>query len=304
MGSCLVDNAGGGELLRLWIFNVTKAQKEVLLLAGSQLKMKLHSANRRPAVSNAAGAAAGKNGLRPGRAAVDAQEGVTCGVKACDLPVVPQDRVVIPALPVLSFMVDGAALHLHLTDGVIALEVGGIVHGVPQAELHIWKHVYCPGLCAVVFHRDSLKQAMVAPGYQKFLPGRDSVFSALNDAVSHAVTAGVAVQLCLGRLPADVPDGPAVPNVYMIAVCVQGTGVIAVTGQTAESGILIKGISACGIRQNGKKLLTAQVVDPRQGRAGSGDHIFFLRVIKISELHRRPPKQTFTKTISKTFILF
>jgi hypothetical protein len=42
---------------------------------------------------------------------------------------------VVATLPVLRLVIDDAVVHLDLADREVALEVGGIVAGVPQAEL-------------------------------------------------------------------------------------------------------------------------------------------------------------------------
>ena len=58
VGFRLVDDPGGDEFCFLGIFNIAKAQNQLLFLAGGQLQVKLHGAHRCPAVGVGAGAAA------------------------------------------------------------------------------------------------------------------------------------------------------------------------------------------------------------------------------------------------------
>ena len=88
-----------------------------------------------------------------GGAAVYAAEGVAGGVEAGDRGVGPEHCVVVAALAVLGLVVDGAAHDLHFAGGEVALEVGAVVHGVPQAELHVAEHIQRAGGAGLVFQR-------------------------------------------------------------------------------------------------------------------------------------------------------
>ena len=46
----------------------------------------------------------------------------------------------VAALAVFSLVVDGAALNFHFTGGEIALEIRGVIYGVPQTEFQITEH--------------------------------------------------------------------------------------------------------------------------------------------------------------------
>ena len=58
--------------------------------------------------------------------------------------------------------------------------------------------------------------------------------------IAQAVAALIAVQLCLGGLPAGVPDGIAVLDIEIVAVAVQRHGIVAVTGQAEQLGVFYK----------------------------------------------------------------
>ena len=76
-------------------------------------------------------------------------------------------------------MIDGTFHHFHLAGGKVALEIGAVVHGIPQAELHIAEHVQRAGGSGLVFQRQPVDLTGIAPGHKKFLSGRNAVFFAL-----------------------------------------------------------------------------------------------------------------------------
>ena len=304
VGLFLVDDAGSAPFGVLRIFNVAQAQQQGLGCAGGQRQRELHGAYRRPAVSHAAGAGTVFHRLGHGRRAIHAYKGVAAGVKALVRAVCPQHGVVIPALAVLGLVIDGVGLQLHLANGEIALKIGAVVHGVPQAELRIGKQRHCAGRITLVGDGQPGQQAVVALGHQHFLTDGYAVFGAAEDRIAQSVAALILVQLRLRGLPAGVPDGVAVLDVYMKAVAVQRAVVIAVAGQTAETGIPVEGVTAGCVGHQRKKVLAAQVIDPRQRCAGCLDHIFAFCVVEVAKAHknvsfrsRRGAGADITKTI-------
>lgn len=74
-------------------------------------------------------------------------------------------------------------------------------------------------------------------------------------AVAKAVPAFVGVQLCLGGLPARIPDACAVFDIKILSVIVIGYIVVTITGQAEKLGVLIEGITSAGIGIRVKKSL-------------------------------------------------
>ena len=206
IGPGLVDNAGGRELLLLGILNIAQPQENAPALAGGQLQVKFHGTHRSPAVGQGAGAFAVFHGLGHLGTAVDANKGIPGGIKAVEGDVGPQEGVVVPALPVFGLVIDGPVRYLHLAGGEIPLEVGGVVHGVPQAEFHVGEDGDFLGSISFVLHRQPQQQAVVPLGHQHLLGGGNGAQFPLNGGVAQAVAAGVAGKLGLGGLPAGVPD--------------------------------------------------------------------------------------------------
>ena len=197
--------------------------------------------------------------------------------------------VVVPALPVFGLVIDGVFHHFYFTGGKVALEIGAVVHGVPEAELHIAEYIQGAGGVGPVGQGQTVDLAGVAPGHEKLLPGGDAVLLAIQQGIAQTVAAGVDIQLGLGGLPARVPDDSAVVDVDAVAVHVQGRIVVAVAGDPAQPGVPVKAVSAAGVGHQTEEILTAEVVDPRQRGTGRVDHIFPARIIKMSESHSLVP---------------
>ena len=227
----------------------------------------------------------GADGLRVCRAAVYTAEGIPGSIKAVYRAVCPEHGVVVAAFAVLGLVVDNAALYLHFAGGVVALEVGAVVHSVPQAELHIAEQVQLLDGSAAVAHRHAVQLTGIALGDEQLLPGGHTVLFALQNGVAQTVAAAVTVQRGLGGLPARVPHGVAVLDVDAVTVHVQRRVIVTVAGQAAHPGIPVKAVTARRVGDQTEEVLAAKVVDPWQGCLRGGDDIFFILVIKISELH-------------------
>ena len=93
----------------------------------------------------------------------------------------------VPALAVFGFVVDGVRLELDLADGEVSLEIGAVVHRVPEAELQIREHIERLFRGSFVFQRQPDEQAVVALRDQQRLCGRNTIFLPLDHAVAEAV---------------------------------------------------------------------------------------------------------------------
>ncbi len=112
----------------------------------------------------------------------------------------------IAALAIFRFMVDDPVHNFHFTNGVIPLEVGGIVLRIPQAELDRRKYGQVCRLIALVgegqfpdlqvfTERDEVTGASLDPGQFR-----------ADDGVPHSVTALVLIQRTAGRHPGRRPE--------------------------------------------------------------------------------------------------
>ena len=191
----------------------------------------------------------------------------------------------VPPLPVFRFVVDRVRLDLHLADGEIPLEIGAVVHCVPEAKLNIREDVQRLFCACFIFQRQPDEQAVFALGDKQRLGSENAVFPALNHAVAKAVAAGIAIQLRFCGLPARVPDCAAVFDIETEPLLIGRAVVVAVAGETAQTRVPVEAVTACRVGQKGEEILAAEIVDPRKGRACVGDHVFPLLVVEMAEMH-------------------
>ncbi len=293
LGARLVDDAGGCPFFLCGILDVAKAKDQRAALARCERKIKLLRGNGLPAVGDASGAAGAEDGLRPGGAAVHAHESVPRGVEAVGLPVRPEDSVVIAPLTIFCLVIDRRTHDLHLAGGIVALEVGAVVHGVPEAEFHVGEKAQLFFFGALIANADAHEQAVVPLRDEELLADCHAVLCPFDHGIAQAVAAKVRIQLLLHRLPARIPDRPVVLYIDMKAFGIQGTVVVTIARKTAKPCVAEKGVAPRGIGAERKKGFAAQVVDPGQGRARRGDHVLPARIVKISELHACLLKKTF-----------
>ena len=283
----LVDHAGGGPLLRLGHLHIAQDEVELLLLTSFQVHLQLMGGHGLPAGGDGVAHLAGHDALRVFKAVVQPQEGFHVGVEAVHGGVDGIEGVVIAALAVLGFVVDDAALHLHLAGGEVALEIQHIVLGVPQAELHKGGENHVLGGVGFVPQGDLMHLGVHAQGHEGQLAGAQAVLFAGDDGVAHAVAAGVFVQLGLDGLPARVPHGVAVLDVEVAAAVVHGLVVVAVAGHAAQPGVAVEAVAARGVADDAKEILAAQIVDPGVGRSWRVNDIFTGLVVKMAVFHCR-----------------
>ena len=138
-------------------------------------------------------------------------------------------------------------MDLYFAGREVTLEVGHIVHCVPQTEFHIGKYlkflwgirVICQGKLVDltgVTHRDEISQ----------LRGQ-TILAASKLGVSHTVTALVGIKLCLGWHPARIPDGVSFFNIVVMTVAIVRYIVVTITGQAEKLRILLEAVSTTGV---------------------------------------------------------
>ena len=91
----------------------------------------------------------------------------------------------------------------------------------------------------------------------------DTLGFTLDNGVTHTVTAFIAVKLSLYGRPAGVPYVAAVVDVEITSAHINGNVVVAITGNAAESCVLIEAVTARCIGAKGEESLCSEVVYPR-----------------------------------------
>ena len=119
------------------VLGVAEEENDVAPLPRAELEFDVVRAARRPPVGDRLGRPAPLDHHRPVPTAVRAEEGLALGVEAGERRGAGEVGEVVAALPVFGRVVDDAFVghHLDLADREVALEVGGVVQGVPETEL-------------------------------------------------------------------------------------------------------------------------------------------------------------------------
>jgi hypothetical protein len=96
------------------------------------------------------------------------------------------------------------------------------------------------------------------------------------------MTALIEVERRLTGFPSRIPDGVAILDVEVAAAIVHRHVVVAITGDTAELGVLVKTVSACCIGDERKEILIAQIIDPGPRSLRVSNNILSMLVIEVS----------------------
>src|ERR1019366_895695 len=108
-----------------------------------------------------------------------------------------------------------------------------------------------------------------------------------DDGVTHAVTAGVLLQIATSGHPGRGPVVAilVIEKIFVAPAVIEGHIVIAGPGDAAQARIAIKGISAGGIGDDAVVCLAAQIVDPWQGWIRPSYNVLPVLIVKITVFH-------------------
>src|SRR5450759_41066 len=104
---------------------------------------------------------------------------------------------------------------------------------------------------------------------------------------AEAMSAGVVLQLALGRLPAGAPEvaRDVVAEVDVPAAQIERRVVVPIARQPAEPGVAVERVPARRVRDDPEVLLAAEVVDPRKRSVGMRDDVLAPRVVEVPVAH-------------------
>ncbi len=122
------------------IFVVAEDEDDFLRLAGFQIHFDVVRAVRRPAVRDGVEGFAVFHRRRVVPTAIGAEKRVALRVETGEFLRAGEIREMVAPLAILGLVVDDAVHDLNLAGAEIALEVGGVVLGIPKAELDAGKN--------------------------------------------------------------------------------------------------------------------------------------------------------------------
>ena len=148
----MVWESGGSNFWSTGIFVIAEDKDDFLRFAGFQVHLDVVRAVRRPAVRDRVEGFAPLHRRRVVPAAVGAEERVALRVEAGEFFRAGEIREVVAALAILGLVVDDAVDDFDLAGAEIALEIGGVVLRIPQAELDAGKNGELRRLLAAIGH--------------------------------------------------------------------------------------------------------------------------------------------------------
>ncbi len=269
------------------VLRVAHGEDDLVRLIWCQLQAHVMAADGLPAMGHRVRRRALFHDGRSVPAAVGSQEGIALGVEPGQRLRTCEPGEVVAAFAVLGLVVDDVVFDLHLADRVVALEVGGIVQGVPEVPFDRAEERQPRGCIAFVGDAGAPNLQRLAQRHEVRRLGADAVAARADDRVAQPVAALVVLDEPADRLPAGTPvvAGEVVTQVQVAAADIEGRVVVAVARQAAQAGIAIERVTAGGVGDEAQVVLGPQVVDPGQRRIRSRDDVLAPFVIEPSVSH-------------------
>ncbi len=281
----LVDNVECFPLVVLVVLAVAETENVFLGLAGLKLNSETVRADRCPAACDGVTGLALKNSIGLTETVVKTEEGLAVGIKALDGSIYGEDSVVVSSLSVLSLVINGAADNLNFTDGEVSLEVGHIIVCVPETELNEAEKLKALLCVGSVCKGNLVKLAGAAHRYHRGLGSLDTALFGSDLGITETVTALIRIKLSLDGLPCDAPNIVVIVYVEVTSACIGGYVVVAITGKSEQSCILVEAVTAGSVGEQSEEVLTAEIVDPRVRCIGTSYAIFTGRIVKKTVFH-------------------
>ncbi len=164
------------------------------------------------------------------QAVIHTQKAIPIRVEARQFRVHGKEGKMVAALPVLRLVVDDRTLYLHFAGAQVALEVGLIVMGIPEAELQKGKEGQ--GLCpfALVGQTELHHFSIEVHGHEKELIDPKASPGPGDFGVTQAVTALIERKFLFHGPKAGRPHIFAVFNVEAAPALIQGYVIVPIAG--------------------------------------------------------------------------
>ncbi|OQC43248.1 MAG: hypothetical protein BWX60_01061 [Candidatus Marinimicrobia bacterium ADurb.Bin030] len=93
----------------------------------------------------------------------------------------------------------------------------------------------------------------------------------------------IKIERFLNRFPAGIPNIAIIVDVKEFTVVIQSGIIITVARYAPEASVAMKTIATAGMRNDGKKILTAEIIDPGIRGFRRRDNIFPVLIVKMTE---------------------
>ena len=153
----------------------------------------------------------------------------------------------VAAFLVFCLVIDNRAVDFNLAGREVALEVLHIGGGVPQAPFLKREQFDSFLFRSGIFEGEFLHLCPSFQGNKEESRSLDAVFHTFYNSIVHTVAAFVKVERGFARFPSGRPNSAVVVDVEIAAAVVHRYAVVAVAGDAAEFGVLIKAVAARSI---------------------------------------------------------
>ena len=111
----------------------------------------------------------------------------------------------------------------------------------------------------------------------------------METAVAKSMAALINIKRSAGWHCTWIPYGISIFDIVVFSVGIYRDIIVAVTSDTEQLCIFIEAIAAAGVGNQCEEILGAKVIDPWQRGIWCCNNIFFIGVIKMSEIHSGSP---------------
>ena len=185
--------------------------------------------------------------IRVGKLIVESDERLAVGVETIHRDIHAVVCEMISALLIFCLMINGATINLHFSCREIALEVLHIRSGIPQTPFSKRKEFQRTFLLTMIRECEFLHFAPFLKRHKEKHTCFHTVLRTSDARVVHAMTTFIAVERCLARLPAWVPNCVAILNIEVTTTIVHWHAIVAIARDATELGILEEGIATSSV---------------------------------------------------------
>jgi len=278
----LVDHLRCLKLLILFILDITQQEDEVLALTGLEGYFDIVRSNRTPTMGMRVAGLTLHDCIGISKLVIKTNEGLTVGIEALDRGIHMIESVVVTTLTILGLMIDRRSFDFHFTRREVTLEVLHVGSSIPETPLLEREELQLLHFGRLVLQCELLYLSPLLQGHKEEYRGLDTVLTTCDTGVAHAMTALVEVEWRLARFPTWIPHGIAILDVEITPAVVHRHVVVAIAGDTAELGILVEAVATSGVRDEGEKILVAQIVDPGPRSLRVCDDILAVLIVEMT----------------------
>ncbi len=275
------------EFLIARVLMIAQHEHDHPCFAGIEVDLHMMRTNRCPAMRLGVGRFPLLDRLRSIPTTIGAHESFTLRVKTAQRFGASEIGEMIAPLAIFGLVINDLILNFDLTDAQVALIVGHVVVGVPQAEFDQREGRQTRRSQPVIGDAQLPDFEILAQRHEIASASLDPLIGRGNDGVARPMTTGIAVEHGTSRLPRRRPEVLAVvvAQIDITPAHVQRDIVVAIASQAAQPRIAVERIAAGSIGNDPEVVFAAQIINPGQRRIRARNHVLAVVVVEVSITH-------------------